>query len=242
VRIIAHRGASAAAPENTLAAFALAKRLGADAVELDARVCGSGEVVVFHDRDLSRLTGAKGEVAATPLGRLRELRVLGEERIPTLEEVLDSDERPPGLVIELKTDRWNDVVIAAKVAKLIARAGKEAHGPVTVSSFNPLALTTLRRIAPHIARALLAQRKSARPLRNLWFARAVGPRELHLEASLVTPKVVAKARRAGRFVVAWTVNDAAEASRLEYLGVDGVITDVPDAIARGRVDTSPEPA
>jgi glycerophosphoryl diester phosphodiesterase len=228
VRVIAHRGSSAAEPENTLAAFARAKRDGATAIELDARVCGSGEVVVFHDDTLERLTDGKGAVRRTPLSELRNLKVAGRERIPTLEDVLRSDDRPPGLVIELKTDRWNDVVVAAKVAKLVHATGGHPNGPLTVSSFNPFALNILRRISPQIPRALLAEAKGPIPLRKLWFARLIAPRELHLQASMITKRLVESARHHGRFVIAWTVNDLAEGERLRALGVDGLITDVPE--------------
>lgn len=230
MRIIAHRGASAAAPENTMAAFALARRMGAHAIELDARICGTGEVVVFHDRDLERLTGVRGVLAETPLSEVRKLRINGtQERIPTLEEVLRSDARPPGLVIELKTDRWNDVVIGPKVAKLIQQTHADATGSIIISCFNPLTLKTLRRVAPHLPRALLAEKDGSRPLRNLWFARTVAPRELHLEWSMITPTTIERARAAGRFVVAWTVNDPTVGANLEDMGVDGLITDMPDA-------------
>ncbi len=230
VRIIAHRGASARAPENTLAAFALARRMGAHALELDARACGSGEIVVFHDRDLARLTGARGEVRKTPLAELRKLSVAGtSERIPTLEDVLRSDDRPPGLVIEMKTDRWHDLSIARKVADLVERTRAAEHGPITISSFNPLTLARLRKVAPQLPRALLAEKAGSRPRRNLWFVRPVAPRELHLEWPLISADLIARARRAGRFVVAWTVNDTALGARLEAMGVDGLITDVPEA-------------
>ena len=236
MRIIAHRGASKAAPENTMAAFALAAKLGAHAIELDARVCGSGEVVVFHDRELARLTGAAGVVAETPLAELRKLRVAGTEPIPTLEEVLRSEARPRGVVVEIKTDHWNEVSVAGKTAELLGRTRADDRGPVVVSSFNPLALRVLRSVASQVPRALLAEKNGARPLRKLWFAPLVGARELHLEAAMIDAPLIARARRAGRFVVAWTVNDAAEGARLEALGVDGLITDVPDLFSpRGAV-------
>ncbi|HVY61639.1 MAG TPA: glycerophosphodiester phosphodiesterase [Planctomycetota bacterium] len=229
-RIIAHRGASAAAPENTAAAFALAKRVGADAIELDARLCGSGEAVVFHDAALDRLAGAEGLVSATPLERLRELRVAGREPIPTLEEVLRSEERPPGIVIEIKTDRWSDLGAATEVAVVLEATRALDRGPVTISSFNPLILQKLRTLVPKVPRALLAHAKQPRPLRQAWAARLVAARELHLEARMIGPAVVAKAHRAGRAVVAWTVNEAGEAARLADLGVDGIITDVPETV------------
>jgi glycerophosphoryl diester phosphodiesterase len=229
MRIIAHRGASARAPENTLAAFALARRLGAHAVELDARICGSGEAVVFHDETLEALTGAPGRVAETPLAVLRSLKVKGAEPIPLLEEVLDAADRPGGVVIEMKTDAWwRRPAIAARVAEAIRRTDAGARGPIVVSSFHPGALMALRRIAPQHPRALLAHAGQALPLRRCWLAGYVHARELHLEACMITARTLERARRAGRFVVAWTVNERAEEERLRALGVDGIITDHPE--------------
>ncbi len=227
IRIIAHRGASARAPENTLAALALARRLGADEAEVDARLCGTGEVVVFHDAELDRLTGERGLVARAPLARLRALRVLGAEPIPTLEEVLRFPERPPGLVVELKTDRWHGIGVARRVAPLLRETGALERGPVVVSSFNPLALALLRGAAPEIPRALLVEAAAPRPRRDLWFRRLAAPGELHLEASSIDR---ARVERAGIPVVAWTVNDPVEARRLQACGVAGIITDAPDTI------------
>jgi glycerophosphoryl diester phosphodiesterase len=104
---------------------------------------------------------------------------------------------------------------------------------MVVSSFNALALLTLRRVAPELPRAMLAQSRSPLPLRRLWLAAAVAPAELHVEAALATPRLCAAAHRSGRAVVAWTVNDVATAVRLASLGVDGIITDVPDLIRAG---------
>jgi len=238
VKIIAHRGASAREPENTMAAFALAKALGADSMELDARLCASGQVVVFHDETLERLTDGTGRVAEMPLSRLRELRVKGAHAIPTLEEVLLSSERPQALVIEMKTDRWHETALAAKVAAVVEATHALERGPVVVSSFNPLTLRALRSCAPHLPRAMLAHAKEALPLRALWFAGPVDPRELHLEACMISERTIARARKAGRGIVAWTVNDRTEAERLRALGVDGLITDVPDIFASAASATT----
>src|SRR5438128_870883 len=111
----AHRGASAAAPENTMAAFALAGRLGADGVELDAQRCRSGEVVVFHDATLGRIAGRAGRVTESSWAELKALDAGGRfaarfagERIPLLAEVLA--QTPPSLLVnvELKCDGADD--------------------------------------------------------------------------------------------------------------------------------------
>lgn len=229
MRIIAHRGASARAPENTLAAFALARRLGADEAELDARVCGSGEVVVFHDETLERLTGARGRVARTPLSRLRELRVRGEP-IPTLEEAIRAEDRPPGLVVELKSDGWRDLRIACAAARVLRETRALERGPLVISSFNPFVLAALRIALPRARRAMLAEADGARPLRDLWLRPLAAPREAHLEARIIDRARVERARRKGLALVAWTVNDPAEARRLREAGAEGIITDVPDEI------------
>lgn len=229
VRVIAHRGASAEAPENTLRALALAREQGAHAAEIDVRRTADDRVVVFHDRDLKRLCGARGVMRRLPLEALREHRVAGEP-IPTLEELLASEARPAGLVVELKSDRWNDVRIAALAAKAIRKAGAAAGGAIVVSSFNPFCLLTLRRVAPELPRALLAHGHQPLPGRRLWARRAVGASELHLERRMITPTLVRWAHAGGRRVVAWTVNDPAEARALADMGVDGLITDAPAAV------------
>src|SRR5512140_2542862 len=133
--IIAHRGASADAPENTLAAFRLALELGADGVELDVWRCATGEVVVHHDEDTRRVAGAALLVPDAPLAALRALDVgawKGErfrgERIPLLAEVLAA--LPAAVVnVELKS-RGRDVRLAAAAARVLRASG--AQGRVIV--------------------------------------------------------------------------------------------------------------
>src|SRR5512147_1741217 len=135
--VLGHRGASADAPENTLAAFRLAIEQGADGVELDVWRCGSGEVVVIHDEDARRVAGAPLRIAEAPLAALRELDAgawKGErfrgERIPLLAEVLEA--LPAARVnVELKGDGAGGPVAAATAA-VIRRARAEAR--VIVSS------------------------------------------------------------------------------------------------------------
>src|SRR5262249_21653225 len=118
VRILGHRGASSDAPENTLPAFRLALEQGADGVELDVRLCGSGEVVVFPDGRRERLTRAAGRVADTPWSVLSGLEVRAGPpgapagRIPLLAEVLEALPRSSFVNVELKSEDWNGSAVA----------------------------------------------------------------------------------------------------------------------------------
>jgi glycerophosphoryl diester phosphodiesterase len=228
-RVIAHRGASADAPENTLAAFRLAREQGADGVELDVMRCASGEVVVFHDDDLQRLGGRPAEVRESSYAALRTIDLGGGERIPLLEEVLAAL-GPLLCNVELKSaPRWRgrlvDDGLAEAVAGLVFRAG--AQDRVLVSSFDPLLLGRFRLQAPRVATGLLFAHDQARPYREAWAASLVRPAALHPERTLVDARAVRRWHARGLMVNVWTVDDAAEVRLLSALGVDGIITNRP---------------
>ncbi len=227
-RVLAHRGSSAEAPENTLAAFRLARRDGADGVELDVMRCASGEVVVFHDDELDRLCGVAGRVAATPWATLRTLAVRGE-RIPLLDEVLDA--LGPVLVnIELKAaPGWrarfvDDGLVDAVVDVLGRRGGGER---AVVSSFDPILLARFRRRMPGVRTGMLFSADQALPLRRGWATPLVGADGVHPQAALCDERSVARWRRRGLAIRVWTVDDAAEIRYLASLGVDAIITNRP---------------
>jgi glycerophosphoryl diester phosphodiesterase len=242
--VIAHRGASAAAPENTLAAFRRAREEGADGVELDVMRCRSGEVIVFHDDDLGRLGGPGFSTADAT--RAHELSTLGkirlgapafDERIPTLEAVFE--ELGPRMLVnvELKAaptwrERLRDDGLADEVARIVARAGAEAR--TIVSSFDPLLLLRWRRAARRaglrVSDALLFAADQARPLREAWAATVLRPGALHPDAALVDGAALRRWRGGDRAVNVWTVDDPAVARALAVLGVDGIITNRPAAI------------
>src|SRR5215471_2935140 len=172
VRILGHRGASSDAPENTLAAFRLALEQGADGVELDARLCRSGEVVVFHDERLERLTGATGRVADASWADLARLEVragpagAAPGRIPLLSEVLAALPRTAFVNVELKSEDWNGTRVAEAAGALL-EAGR--HGDhVVVSSFDPRCLLRLALAHPRLPRGLLLD-----PDRSQVFQRSV---------------------------------------------------------------------
>ena len=230
MRVIAHRGAPQAAPENTLEGFRIAKAMGADGLECDVQLSADNVPVIFHDVGLKRLCGVKGKLGALTLAEIRDLRVLGEGRIPTLEEVLLTDERPAALVLELKAPAIARRSLSEAVARVLAETGAVGRVSVLISSFNPACLIRMAQLLPRVPRGLLTARKLVRPLRRMWARKLVGASELHVEASMVSARLVHVAHSTGREIVAWTVNDVEEAMRLRHLGVDGVITDVPDRI------------
>src|SRR5262249_47788628 len=147
VNLIAHRGASALAPENTLAALRRARADGADGVELDVMACRGGEVVVVHDEDLVRLAGVHRRVADLSLAALRDIRLAGGEVIPLLDEVLE--ELGPRLLVnvEIKAPR---ALSATRLVPAVARILLRHGGAQLVSSFNPIALAELRALAPRL--------------------------------------------------------------------------------------------
>ena len=236
MRILGHRGASSDAPENTLAAFQLALAQGADGVELDARLCGSGEVVVFHDERLERLTGAAGRVAETPWSTLGRLEVragppfAAPGRIPLLSEVLEALPRSAFINVELKSESWRTAAVAEAAGELLLAGRHEGH--VVVSSFDLRCLLRLALSHPRIRRGLLLdpdrpqlpQRALALPL--------VGRDAVHPEASRVSEADVRHWHATGREVAVWTVDDPDVARRLRAWGVDSLITNRPGALRK----------
>jgi len=230
--VLGHRGASALAPENTLAAFSLALEQGADGFELDVWRCGSGEVVVIHDEDARRVAGSPARIPAEPLERLRGLDVgswrgpaFQGERIPRLEEVL---ERFPAAVVnvELKSGSLPDPRLASAVARIVHSAG--AAGRVVVSSFSAALVGAFRLLAPEVATGFLVDKRRMWRLRTALASGLLGIRGLPPDRELVTAERAGRWRRRGLALAVWTVDDPTEVERLCDLGVQAIITNVPD--------------
>lgn len=225
----AHRGASADAPENTLAAFDLAVEQGAELIEFDVHRSLDGGLVVIHDSDLRRVTGASGLVGERTIAQLRDLDAgswKGErwagERIPTLDQVLDRYGAAVLLNVEIKAGKRPYPGIAAQVAQAIRR--RRLYDQVVVSSFAWDVIQELRRNDPAVRAALLAEH---RPDEALLYAGELGAVGVHLQAGLITPARIAGARQRGLGVLAWTVDDAAEMQRLAGLEIDAIVSNVP---------------
>ncbi|KAB1193562.1 glycerophosphodiester phosphodiesterase [Haloferax sp. MBLA0076] len=229
MRVIGHRGCPALGPENTLAAFrAAAARL--DWVELDVRRCASGELVVFHDSTLDRLTEATGPVADATRSELRALRVGdSEESIPTLAEVFAALPDRVSVNVELKEAGLADDIVA-----LVADAAND----VLVSSFDPDALREVREAAERegalgttdLPRAFLFATDWDRSLR---VAAELDCVAVHPHYDLLSAVRVAEAHDAGFELNAWTVLEREVVERLREWGVDGVIVDDPAVVGNG---------
>ena len=237
---VAHRGASARAPENTLAAFREAVRLGANAIELDVHLSADGVPVVIHDDTVDRTTNGRGAVAAIAARDLRRLdagawfssRFRGE-RVPTLEEALEFARGRCGLNIEIKEPasrgrhaRGAAAAATDSVAPAVARAVTRTrfHDLLVISSFSSTALQQARAAMPRARLGLLVSRS----LRGLRAAhRRVRLFSVHPHVRLAAARRVRRARRLGLVVVFWTVNDVKQMRRLIALGGDGLMTDDP---------------
>jgi len=161
---LAHRGVCREAPENTLAAFRLAEAYGADGIELDVRMCRSGELVVIHDARLNRTTNGRGYVRTKTLEQLRKLDAgsyfharFAHEPLPTLDEVLRWSNGRMRINIEIKSMARAKAGIEAAVVAMLHRR-RMAHDCL-VSSFNPLVLRRIMRLDKRIATALLIDRR-----------------------------------------------------------------------------------
>ena len=226
--VFGHRGASHAAPQNTLAAFRAAAEMGADGVELDVYLTADGVPVVIHDEEVSSTTDGSGYITQMPLAQVKELDAgstfsptFAGEPIPMLEEVLAEVGHKLLIDIELKYSPRQQGLEAA-VASLVARIGLQ--GRLWFSSFHPHTLYAIRQLAPEIPCGLLYDPMS-------FGSRLLGvitPHEaIHPQAALVRGGLVRRAHRHHRRVVTWTVDDAPTAHRMAERQVDVIITNEP---------------
>ncbi|HUI90583.1 MAG TPA: glycerophosphodiester phosphodiesterase family protein [Anaerolineales bacterium] len=232
--VFAHRGASAHAPENTLASFELALSHGADVLELDVRLSADGRVVVIHDSTVDRTTNGHGRVAQLTLAELRSLDAgsffsekYRGEKIPLLEEVLDAVGKKTFLNVELKDRTTPHDQLVEYVCALVAKYGLEKR--VMFSSVLASNLGKAKRILPEVPRGLLA----LEGWMGAW-ARSFGFSfgdyiALHPCLTDVTKQQIVRVHRLKRRVHVWTVNQAEDIARLKTWGVDGIFTDDPQS-------------
>jgi len=231
VLVIAHRGASGHAPENTLAAFRRAVSLGATFIETDLQLTRDTRFVAIHDDTVDRTTNGKGRVhdlTPTELRRLDAGSWFGSEftgeRIPTLEEILEfSKKHDVVFYLELKpTGSWGGehALIGA-----LRESGEAAR--VVVISFDHGILASLRKIEPTLMTGALYDGQIADPLKS---AVDVGARQIVVRGDLVTPSMIEQARKRDLQVVCWTVNHPAHIRLLMAAGVDGIMSDYPDRL------------
>jgi glycerophosphoryl diester phosphodiesterase len=221
VEIIAHRGASADAPEHTLAAYDLALDQGADALEIDLRATADGKLVAVHDPTLERTHRDPRAVADLSFAELRAL----PERPERLGGLLRAYRGETRFLLELK-----DPVPPMERRVIRAVTHSRVRADVEVQSFDEGCLKRMRRLAPDIPLALLVDPLPAR--KRVWLDRALrlGARAVGIPRAQVDAELIDAAHERGLLLRAWTVNDPAEAGHLAGLGADALITDAPGAI------------
>ena len=236
--IVGHRGAAGLAPENTLEGFAAAVAAGVDRIELDVRRTSDRRVVVFHDFKLDRLhPDADGRIGRTvsrcTLAQMREIDVgaaLGRPgcHVPSLDETLDAFGSRVPLNVEVKGSGADGLLALQLTADLVRE--RRLEEAVLLSSSHPSVLRRAQVSVGEIDRALIVSRKSSGD--PIAVATGMACRAIHPEQSLVSDALLARCREAGLAVRPWTVNEEAEMRRLVDRGVDGIVTDRPDVLAR----------
>jgi glycerophosphoryl diester phosphodiesterase len=236
---IAHRGASGKglAPENTLAAFDLALKIGVDALEIDVHATRDGQIVVVHDADLRRTTDRSGLVRELTLDQIREADAGGwfgasfrGERVPTLQEVLDLARNRALVLIEVKAD-----FIAERTLQIIADAKAEAQ--VVLQSFNPETVRRIRRLDPGFPVAQLIGKLATRSprLQARKLVRRIlqdGANALAIWHGALSPAFFDEMRKRAISVWTWTVDEEETMRDLALLGVQGIITNYPNRLNR----------
>lgn len=240
--IFAHRGASAHAPENTLAAFEMALAENADGIELDVKLSADGHVVVIHDMTIDRTTGAHGRVRDLSLADLRALGAgsffsekFQSEKIPTLEEVFETFGKRTFINVELTNYNSPRDHLVESVCMLVKKFSLQER--VMFSSYFGSNLSKARAYLPEVPRGLLA----LPGLLGAWarsFGFAFGKYQaLHPNIKDATHQQVQRVHRLKRRIHVWTVNAAEDMRRLYNWGVDAIFTDDPALAVQVREES-----
>ena len=227
--VIAHRGASSYAPENTLAAFDLALEMGVRHIELDVDITSDSHIVVIHDDTVDRTTNGSGPVTSHTLAALRALDAgarfgaqLAGERIPTFDEVLA---RYKGRVHVHTEIKGRSPSLSQRTADLIRKHRME--GQVTITSFQKVRLEEMRAYAPELPRGWLVRELSDATIAQ---AHAMGVTQLCPRADAVTPELVRRIHAEGFVARAWGVTTEELMQRVVQAGADGMTVNFPDKL------------
>lgn len=221
---IGHRGAKGHVTENTLESIKKALSLGVDGIEIDVHRCASGELVVFHDFTVDRITNGTGEISKQPLKTLKNLKTKGTYKIPTLAEVLILINNKCLLNIELKGQ--DTAKEAARIITFYVDKKGWDYKNLLVSSFQENLLETVHKINNKIPLGVLTENNLERAVA---FARTINADAIHANYTMLTEEIVAELKQDFK-VFAFTVNNLNPLARIKSYGVDGIISDYPDRI------------
>ncbi len=242
--IIAHRGASAYYPENTLPSFEGAIAMGADMVELDVQLSSDKEVVVFHDEKISRCTNGHGRISDHALVSLKKLdagiwfdKKFENTRIPLLAEVLDICKNKIAVNIEIKTESVGRMFfggIEEKCLKIVDQKGMRKH--VVFSSFNPRAIMHLKVIDQTVTAAVLFEKKLYGSKLPSDIMESVGADAFNCSVAEFKKKWLADIKSNIIPVNLYTVDDVKKMKRFLNMGIKGIFTNKPDILKKVVAD------
>ncbi len=217
--VVAHRGASALEPENTISAVRKAIELGFDMIEVDIRLSKDGEVVLMHDSRVDRVTDGKGEVRSLGLEEIRRLKVKGREKVALLRDIMEITRGKAALLLDIKDpDAALEALNLAKEKNMLEQI-----------VFNTSDLETLERIRELEPEARLSYSPSIQD--NLVeIARRLNLFMASIRFDLITRKLIETMHKLGVRVTSWGTNDPSIIQKLIYMGVDGIIIDDPQLI------------
>ena len=234
--VIAHRGASLKAPENTLASIKLAWALNVDAVEIDVHSSHDSELMVIHDHSTGRTSDKNLVVAESLSGELRKLdagswksKTYSGEKIPFLDEVLETIPENKTLLIEIKSG-------IETLKQVIDRiSNRDIEKKILIQSFDAETVFNSKEILPEVPAFLLLESMTDidSMIKTIKDNRLDGLSVKHI---LLKQDLVTKCRDEGLQIFTWTVDSKAEAERVASLGVDGIITNSPDEIMQTLSD------
>lgn len=230
--VFGHRGAKAYAPMNTLPAFELALKQGADGIELDTHLTKDGRLIVLHDFTVDHTTNSQGYAKDKTLAEIKALDAgsyfnasFAGTQIPTLDEVFEAVGHKLLINVEIKSETVETDGVEQAVADCLTHHDMKKR--IIVSSFNPLTLKRFRAILPDVPIGYLyAQDWTFSPE----VMDTVPHEARHPQYTMIDKAYMEWARSHGWRVNTWTVNDPAKAVELRGLGVDGIITDNPDTV------------
>lgn len=215
--VMAHRGARAEAPENTLMSFESALHIGADLVELDVRETADGHLVCFHDPEVSRTTDGTGLVSELTLDEIRLLDAGQFQKVPLLEEVLDFARGRIGVNIDVKVHGAEERILGFV-------EDRDMVATVMVSTFHHVMLEIVRELSPDITTALLFTDDIESYISH---ATKIEANAINPQSDILTLEAVRSAQEVGLAVYPWTVNERTSLLRVLEMGVNGIITDDP---------------
>lgn len=230
MKIIAHRGASAAELENSMAAFEKALELGAQVIEMDVRTSLDGHAILMHDETLSRTTRGTGPVSETPLSVVKAIKLRNGQAIPTLKDALSALKGRCIVNIELKDS--GSALSAGQVVKEM-----NLWKDVVFSSFQGSWLVDLKLRYPHARVAFICEDKKLDCVR---IATSLKAEAINISMRLATKKMFIKAKKEGLDLNIWVVNSPRGMRKFIEMGADGIITDRPDVLAALLSETRSE--